>query len=76
MLTLLQMARRARVGPSRPGAVDSQLVEEPAMPTRIAPVRGPPMWEASDDGLADAVPDWDALAQPEPEYVFDQQAQW
>ena len=46
------------------------------MPTRIAPVRGPPMWEASDDGLADALPDWEPLAPPEPEYVFDHQVQW
>jgi hypothetical protein len=31
------------------------------------------MW---DDALADAVPDWEALAQPAPEYLFDQQVQW
>jgi hypothetical protein len=31
--------------------------------------RVPPVW----DGLADAVPDWDALAQPGPEELFDQQ---
>jgi len=51
-------------------------IGEPAKPPRIAPARGPPMWEASDDGLADAVPDCDALAQPQLEYVFDQQVQW
>jgi hypothetical protein len=28
-----------------------------------------------DDGLAESAPDCDALAQPEPEYVFDQQGQ-
>ncbi len=28
-----------------------------------------PMW----DGRLHSPPDWDALAQPEPEYVFDQQ---
>jgi hypothetical protein len=51
-------------------------IGEPAEPTPpIAPARGPPAW---DNALADAVPDWDALAQPEPEpeYLFDQQAQW
>jgi hypothetical protein len=39
----------------------------------IAPARALPAW---DDALADAVPDWDALAQPEPESLFDQQVQW
>ena len=48
-------------------------IGEPAEPPPIAPARGPPAW---DDALADAVPDWDALAQPEPEYLFDQQVQW
>ena len=38
-----------------------------------APARGPPAW---DDPPVEAVPDWDALAQPQPEYVFDQQVQW
>jgi hypothetical protein len=42
-------------------------------PPRIAPARGPPAW---DDPPVSAAPDWDALAQPEPEYVFDQQVQW
>ena len=49
-------------------------IGEPARPPRIAPARGPPMGEESDDGLADALPDWEPLAPPEPEYVFDQQA--
>jgi len=31
--------------------------------------------ETVDDGL-DSPPDWDALAQPEPAYVLDQQVQW
>ena len=48
-------------------------IGEPAQPPPIAPARGPPAW---DDGLANAVPDWDALAQPEPEYLFDRQVQW
>jgi hypothetical protein len=31
---------------------------------------------AWDDPPVEAVPDWDALAQPQPEYVFDQEVQW
>jgi hypothetical protein len=43
----------------------------PAKPPPIAPARGVPAW---DDALADAVPDWDALAQPE--HRLDQHVQW
>ncbi len=46
---------------------------EPAEPPRISPARGPPAW---DDPPVEAPPDGDALAQPQPEYVFDQQVQW
>ena len=35
--------------------------------------RGPPAW---DDPPVDLVPDWEALAQPSPEYVFDPEVQW
>ncbi|AUB85154.1 transposase [Candidatus Thiodictyon syntrophicum] len=48
-------------------------LDEPAEPPRIAPARGPPAW---DDPPVEAVPDWDALAQPSPEYVFNQEVQW
>ena len=48
-------------------------IGEPAQPPPIAPARGPPAW---DDALADAVPDWEALAQPEPEFLYDQQVVW
>ena len=48
-------------------------IGEPAEPPRIAPARGPPAW---DDSLVEAAPDWDTLAQPQPEYAFDQQVQW
>lgn len=48
-------------------------IGEPTELPPIAPARGPPGW---DDALADAVPEWDDLAQPEPEYLFDQQVQW
>jgi hypothetical protein len=39
----------------------------------ISPARGLPAW---DDLPVEAVPDWDTLAQPQPECVFDQQVQW
>jgi hypothetical protein len=48
-------------------------IGEPARLPPTAPARGPP---AGDDALADPVPDWDALAQPESEYLLDQQVQW
>ena len=48
-------------------------IGEPAEPPRISPARGPPAWE--DPAIA-AVPDWDALAQAQPEYLFDRQIQW
>jgi hypothetical protein len=46
---------------------------EPPEPPPISPARGPPAW---DDPPVDLVPDWDALAQSSPEYVFDQEVQW
>jgi len=48
-------------------------IGEPAESPRIAPARRPPVWDAPPVA---AIPDWDALAQPQPEYVFDQQVQW
>ncbi len=47
-------------------------IGEPAEPPRIAPARGPPAWN---DPPIDLGPDWEALAQPSPEYVFNQQVQ-
>jgi hypothetical protein len=46
---------------------------EPAEPPRISPARGPP---ARDDPPDDLGPEWEALAQPSPEYVFNQEVQW
>jgi hypothetical protein len=46
---------------------------ETAEPPRISPARGPPAW---DDPPVDLGPDWDALAQPQPEYVPNQEVQW
>ena len=48
-------------------------IGEPAEPPRISPARRPPAWG---DPPVEAVPDWDALAQLQPEYVFDQRVQW
>ena len=45
----------------------------PAEPPRISAPSGPPAWE---DPLAEAVPDWDALAQAQPERVFDPRVPW
>ena len=47
-------------------------VGEPDDPPRIAPARDPPLWEAAGQGGdADAL-----LAQPMPEYEFDQRVSW
>jgi hypothetical protein len=45
---------------------------EPLRPPPITPARWPPDW---DDRL-DPLSDWDALAQPEPEFAFDQRISW
>jgi len=39
-------------------------IGEPAEPPRISPARGPPAW---DDPPVEALPDWGALVQPQPE---------
>ena len=46
---------------------------EPAEPPRISPARGPPGWDAPP---VEVLPDWDALAQLQPKYVFDQRVPW
>ena len=45
---------------------------EPTAPPRIAPARGPPLWDLPDAGTAD----FDPHAQPAPEYEFDQCIAW
>ena len=45
----------------------------PPEPPPISPARGPPAW---DDPPVDLGPDWEVLAQPSPEYVFNQEVQW
>lgn len=45
-------------------------IGKPPQPPTIAPARGPPDWG---EGL-ELLPDWDAMAQPEPE--FNQRVSW
>lgn len=45
---------------------------EPTSPPRMAPARGPPLWEALMTGQSSN----DPLAQPEPAYEFDQRIAW
>ena len=45
---------------------------EPTSPPRLAPARGPPLWE-----MPDAAPtECDPQAQPAPDYEFDQRIAW
>jgi hypothetical protein len=45
---------------------------DPTAPPRIAPARGPPLWDLSDAGPGRC----DPHAQPTPEYEFDQRLAW
>jgi hypothetical protein len=58
---------------SRPGLRVPGHIGELAEPSRISPARGPPAW---DDPPVDLGPDWEALAQASPKYVFNQEVQW
>ncbi len=54
-------------------------IGEPTTPPRIASARGPP--EGYEDSAEDAIdaeadPAGDPLAQPEPEYEYDQRMSW
>ena len=46
---------------------------EPTAPPRIAPARGPPLWEAAD---AEHIPAAHPLLQPAPAFEFDQRLSW
>lgn len=50
-------------------------IGESAQPPPIAPARGPPALDDGREPLPD-LPNWDAMAQMEPGYAFDQQVQW
>jgi hypothetical protein len=45
---------------------------EPTSPPRLAPARGPPLWEMPDAGKDR----FDHHAQPAPDYEFDQRIAW
>jgi hypothetical protein len=45
---------------------------EPTSPPRLAPARGPPLWERADAGQGEL----DPLAQPASDYEFDQRIAW
>ncbi len=49
-------------------------IGESTQPPRIAPVRGPPLWEAAEPAGND--PLWDASTQPGPEFEFNQRIAW
>ena len=52
-------------------------IGEAAQPPRIAPARGPPLWEAAmTQEQAGNDPEWDMSAQPVPEFEFDQRVAW
>jgi hypothetical protein len=71
----VRIAGHDRAGLERPPPTPGMEEVEPRLEQRprISPARGPPAW---DDPPVEAVPDWDALAQPQPESVFDQRVQW
>ena len=51
-------------------------IGESVQPPRIAPARGPPLWElAESSAQAGNDPKWDA-AEPAPEIEFDQRVAW
>jgi hypothetical protein len=51
-------------------------IGESTRPPRIAPARGPPLWEAAAAERAGNDPQWDSSGQPEPEIEFDQRIAW
>jgi len=51
-------------------------IGESSQPPRIAPARGPPLWEAAAAEQAENDPQWDQAAQPAPDFEFDQRIAW
>ena len=49
---------------------------ESTLPPRIAPARGPPLWDLSMASEHVYDPEWDMSAQPEPVFEFDQSIVW
>ena len=57
------------------GPRGARLIHGPAA-KRIAPARGPPLWEATAAEGVDPSLQWDSSPQPEPAYEFDQRIAW
>jgi len=56
-------------------ALEHLHIGESTRPPKIAPARGPPLWEAAaEPGENDT--QWDVSAQPVPEIEFDQRIAW
>ena len=51
-------------------------IGESTQPPRIAPARGPPLWEAAAAAEARNDPQWDSSAQSAPGIEFDQRIAW
>jgi hypothetical protein len=52
-------------------------IGESTLPPRIAPARGPPLWElATASAQVGDDPEWDMSVQPVPETEFDQRVAW
>ena len=60
-------------------APQGNAVQTQPEPPRIAPARGPPLWEDCDAQMGEGVeiePDWDLAAQPAPDFDSDQRINW
>ena len=53
-------------------------IGESAVPPKVAPARGPPLWELAQAQRhrADNDSQWESAAQPEPVFEFDQRVVW
>ena len=52
-------------------------IGEPTQPPTISPARGPPLWETEIASVqVCSVPQWDMVAQAEPEFQYDQRISW
>lgn len=61
------------------GATVKKILEhlgESSQPPRIAPARGPPLWEAAAAEQAENDPPWGQAEQPGPQVEFDQRIAW
>ena len=50
-----------------------------AVPPRLSPARGPPLWDECDAQVGEGAqvePDWDLAGQPAPDYEVDRRVNW